>query len=334
MFLPTALSCRAVLVLVSLAMAGEALAFECGGNVTATVRNGRVRITGDDAANCIQLAHSDNDLLWLEALDDRTAINGQYDPILLLPVAETKSVQVNLRKGNDRIEISNVDNAAMRWFVRGGDGDDFLGFGKVTLDRLLLSGGKGNDTLVVSGITAQRANVSGAAGRQDSSILADNDAGRLAIRSVEISGDPLTCPMAEQTVDGAALIDLSEREVVECQVKKNLTGSEGTLVASITAISTETGEEFLYWLSFKTAAGMTSRFDRSMRVGASISNESADTETIYAGEYFDTPSYWMGGFHQCHELFVQTCPDHLNRYSSSGVMDIGPGISSDDGLPI
>lgn len=336
---------RALAVAVLLVgMPATSVALECGGDVRVTARDGVVTVVGDDEANCIHFYVEEHYGTTIGVSTSYgTTVHGDTDVVFLPPTAGLQTVKIDLKDGADRIDINDITASNVSWIVRGGAGNDFLGLGRVSLDKLLVLGGAGDDTLALASVqSTSQVRIIGSGGTADNLILDGEIVGRLALSGIESHERPaLSCPLAEQTVDGLGLVGLADLEVVTCSVDKDVDATAGFIDSSLDAVSTESGDEYTYRLKFVTAYGISITGDPGSPMkgvysytAAEAGNESLGTSISRTGVYYSTPPYWLDAFEQCRELFVQACPDHLNSYSDSGVVDIGPGASDDDGGPI
>lgn len=329
-------------------IATGAAAQECGGEVTVSSRNGVVTVEGDDAPNCIHLYLETDpggqDHFSLRGGQGTTIAGGAGNVLTLLPSpSDVRRIKIDLGAGSDRVDVNDIDADHIDWAVRGGAGDDFLAFGRVTGRRIMLNGDRGDDTLVLSAVSAARTRVVGAQGTSDNLILRGEVSGTLSVAGVEAhEKPPLTCPLAVDGFEGPELLGLADLEVVSCHVDKTVDGTEFAFNDTLEATSLASGESLEYKLVFRTQKWMDAPDERVIQfVEAEVFNMSASSYAYRLGPFFFTPPYWLNAFEQCHELFIQACPDHLNTFTggggeidTSGVQDIGPGIAADDGLPI
>jgi hypothetical protein len=142
------------------------------GNVTAEVRDGHLYVTGDSAANEIEIiSRGVVGQFEIRGLDGTTRVNGSLGPITLSGVMGGAYIYLN--GGHDRVELSN-----------------FYTFGDVTID-----GGLGNDRLYVgtgslNNHVGVNLNISGGAG-MDRVTVANTDVGNNAVIDGESDRDVL-----------------------------------------------------------------------------------------------------------------------------------------------
>lgn len=127
------------------------------GDVTATLVGQTAFLTGDSAANDIQVTIQDGNVV-VAGLND-TTINGSSEAFVLAANSSTfgGSIVTRLGGGDDQFEISEV-TVGRRLHVNGGSGNDtLLVSNSVEVGRtLFLSGRSGDDSLAVSDTTVGR----------------------------------------------------------------------------------------------------------------------------------------------------------------------------------
>lgn len=300
-------ACLAVAgAVLQLVYALPAVAVDCGGTALVQVSGQNVKVFGDALDNCIEVSAGEGSLEILAQGDTTVAL----PPGTTLPsLAELAAVAIRLGDGDDRIEVNDVDAPKSRWAIKGDDGVDFLGVGRVRAKRFRMDGGAGDDTLAASLVTVVSGFVAkGGGGDGDNLILEGSLDGKMTIASVEShERPPLDCPIAE----GAVLLGLADLELVSCNVPAT-DGTETHLSASLEATSLETGEDFLYRVRLKTRLGLAQAPLAPSNDHAWVENRSGGEHPVAEWNHPSVPAYRLAALEACHALVAAACPDHLN----------------------
>jgi hypothetical protein len=173
------------------------------GDVTATVADGRLKLTGDDGFNALQILPAPGDRSFAVVGVDATTVNGQ-------PTFTASSVQkivVDLGVGDDRVEVTGADVSG-NLIVKLGKGNDSLILdGARVQGKLEVEGGKGGDTITLRMGTrvAQFLNLTSGSGN-DTLRIADSSVGEDASISLGAGNDTITLEGA--TFDGPAPVEI------------------------------------------------------------------------------------------------------------------------------
>ncbi|WP_158521028.1 peptidylprolyl isomerase [Fuerstiella marisgermanici] len=171
------------------------------GNVTAQFIGQNAFVSGDDAANSVEILVDGGNLIARGT--DGTTINGSADDFVLRTgsaslgrslfvslgggddaltmtgVTVNRNLTINGGSGNDLIGITESSSIGRNLWVRGGSGNDTVSLQDSTVGRNAhLSGNRGNDLLIVSASTVGRHLTVWGGGGADDVMIDDSDVSR------------------------------------------------------------------------------------------------------------------------------------------------------------